>query len=158
MEEVRRATPADLVACRELVSRALGDVDEAVVADLLHRPDLGTGPGPGAETVERPALVGRYHGAVVGVALAHWDHDRGGPAVLELCYVEPGAREVGVGGALLRAVVEWADEQGADGVQAVAGPGDRSTKRLLEAAGFKTRLLVLHRRGDERRDPHPPVP
>ena len=44
--------------------------------------------------------------------------------------------------------VAWCTEQGCDAVDALALPGDRTTKQRLEAAGFTARLLTLSRRLD----------
>ena len=66
--------------------------------------------------------------------------------VLDLCFVEAGAREVGLGHLL----VEHGDRHGSGtagctGVDGTAHPGDRAAKNFFESAGFKARLLVMHR-------------
>ena len=69
-------------------------------------------------------------------------------------YVEPGGREVGVGEALMDAVLAWCRDRHCAGVDAMALPGDRATKNFFESNGFTARLLVVHRRLDEAgRDP-----
>lgn len=99
------------------------------------------------EAREQHVLVlGTYAGAPVGIALVV--RDRLGTetiARLLLCYVEPEAREVGVGRALLEAVTEWARESGCGALEAPALPGDRATKRLLEASGHRARLVLMRR-------------
>ena len=55
---------------------------------------------------------------------------------------------MGVGTALMDAAVAWCREQGCADVDALALPGDRTTKQRLEAAGFTARLLTLSRRLD----------
>ena len=62
--------------------------------------------------------------------------------------METGARGVGVGTTLMDAAVDWCSERGCDTVDALALPGDRTTKQRLEAAGFTARLLTLSRRLD----------
>ncbi|MBV8949825.1 MAG: GNAT family N-acetyltransferase, partial [Actinobacteria bacterium] len=64
---------------------------------------------------------------------------------LDACYVEPEARGVGVGRALLDDLVRWFESTGCRGVDAAALPGDRDTKNFFEAAGFKARLITMHR-------------
>ncbi len=59
--------------------------------------------------------------------------------------MEPDAREVGVGEAVLARALEWATARGCIGVDAWALPGERATKNFFEAAGFTARLLVVHR-------------
>jgi hypothetical protein len=48
----------------------------------------------------------------------------------------------------MEAAVEWCGTWGCTDVDALALPGDRSTKQRLEAAGFTARLLTLSRRLD----------
>jgi GNAT superfamily N-acetyltransferase len=90
-------------------------------------------------------LVGTIEDAVVGLAAGTIAAGEGATGRIECCYVEEAARGVGVGTALVLALLEWFDGRGCRGVDALALPGDRSMKQLLEATGFKTRLLVLHR-------------
>jgi GNAT superfamily N-acetyltransferase len=94
--------------------------------------------------------VGEYEGAVVGLlAVAAMARAGGGQTgVVECCYVETAARGVGVGTALLEAAVAWSRGWGCTDMDALALPGDRTTKQRLEAAGFTARLLTLNRRLD----------
>jgi len=93
-------------------------------------------------------LVGEYEGAVVGLLSVTVAPPAGGRrrGLVECCYVESAARGVGVGTALMEAGVEWCTAWGCTDVDALALPGDRSTKQRLEAAGFTARLLTLSRR------------
>ncbi|HEX3333900.1 MAG TPA: GNAT family N-acetyltransferase [Acidimicrobiales bacterium] len=94
-------------------------------------------------------LVGEFDGAVVGVLGATTSPGGEGTApraLVECCYVEAEARGVGVGAALMASAVEWGAARGCAEVDALALPGDRSTKQRLEAAGFTARLLTLSRR------------
>jgi GNAT superfamily N-acetyltransferase len=95
---------------------------------------------------KRRTLVGTVDESVVGMAMARLDavgETRLG--VIDACYVEAGARGVGVGGALLDGLVTWLTAAGCRGVDINALPGDRATKNLLEASGFKARLITMHR-------------
>ena len=95
-------------------------------------------------------LVGTLDEVVTGFGLCHVE-DLGPPGrrgVLDACYVEVGARGVGLGRLLLDALVSWLEEQGCGGVDGIALPGDRGAKNFYEAAGFKARLLTMHRRID----------
>jgi GNAT superfamily N-acetyltransferase len=67
-------------------------------------------------------------------------------ATIDLLYVIPEARAVGVGEAVLDDLVGWCRERGCAGVDVPALPGARETKNFLEAAGFSARLLVMHRK------------
>ena len=117
-------------------------VGDATTVTLL---DHWTQPGDTAHL-----LVGEYEGVVVGLlAVTASPGPRGlTNGLIECCYVETGARGVGVGTALMDAAVAWCTERGCSGVDALALPGDRTTKQRLEAAGFSARLLTLSRRLD----------
>jgi len=86
--------------------------------------------------------AGTIDGVPVGYALASAD---GEIAVIEELHVEPEARAVGVGEAMLDAIVAWAHEVGCTGIDAFALPGARATKNFFETFGLTARLLVLHR-------------
>jgi GNAT superfamily N-acetyltransferase len=157
MELARPAGPGDRQVCTRLLAQALVSaatmrggavlIGDATPAGLLER---WTRPGGTAHL-----LVGEYAGAVVGLlgvttALPAAGGGAGGghagSSLIECCYVETGARGVGVGTALMEAAVEWCTAQGCPDVDALALPGDRTTKQRLEAAGFTARLLTLSRR------------
>ena len=149
MEGVRPARPDDGPRCAELVGQA-----RAVLEGRRGGPELLAGSRSPEELVAAwvaggPAAlwVGEFDGAPVGVAagVVAPTADRL-TGRLECCYVEPAARGVGVGTALVSAALGWFEAQGCTDVDAVALPGDRAVKQLLEAAGFRARLLVLHRR------------
>jgi ribosomal protein S18 acetylase RimI-like enzyme len=147
VEDARPARPADLERCGELLAQALDEF-------ARHRGGADVGPldptallaAWSAGDTDRALLVGTFDGVVVGLAAATVGRTgEGALGRIECCYVEPEARAVGVGASLTRALLEFFVERGCAEVDAVALPGDRSTKQLLEAAGFKTRLLVLRR-------------
>jgi GNAT superfamily N-acetyltransferase len=94
----------------------------------------------------RRVLVGTLDDVVVGMGLGRIDPVGGTPVgVVDGLYVEPEARRVGVGRALLDDLVEWFATEGCGGVDVTALPGDRHSKNFLEGAGFKARLLTMHR-------------
>jgi GNAT superfamily N-acetyltransferase len=152
MELARPARAEDRQACTRLLSLALTAaesmrggaalVGDATTVTLLER---WTRPGDTALL-----LVGEFEGVVVGLlaATAAPGHRGLTDGLIECCYVETGARGVGVGTALMEAAVSWCTERGCASVDAPALPGDRTTKQRLEAAGFSARLLTLSRRLD----------
>lgn len=89
----------------------------------------------------RLVLVGTVDRTPVGYSLAR---DAAGVVLVEEIAVHPEARAVGVGEALLQAVVTWGRERGCSGIDAYALPGARETKNFFETAGMKARLLVVH--------------
>lgn len=94
----------------------------------------------------RRVLVGTVDGAVVGLASGRIDEvGEATIGVVDGLYVEPPARQVGVGRTLLDALMGWFTASGCRGVDVAALPGDRAAKSLFEAAGFKARLIVMHR-------------
>ncbi len=152
MEQARPARAEDRQACTRLLSQALTAAESmrggaALVGDattvmLLER---WTQPGEAARL-----MVGEFEGVVVGLLAATATVGPGDltNGLIECCYVETAARGVGVGTALMEAAVAWCTERGCAGVDALALPGDRTTKQRLEAAGFTARLLTLSRRLD----------
>ena len=68
--------------------------------------------------------------------------------VIEDVYVEPGARAVGVGEAMMDQALAWFEAGRCFGVDAIALPGMRETKNFFETFGFTARMLVVHHRLD----------
>ena len=87
-------------------------------------------------------LAGVIDDAVVGSARVV---EEGDVAVLTDIYVEPEARDVGVGEALLDAAIAWASSQGCAGIESVALPGMRATKNFFESAGMVARAIIVYR-------------
>ncbi|MFZ0251771.1 MAG: GNAT family N-acetyltransferase [Acidimicrobiales bacterium] len=152
MELARPARAEDRQACTRLLSQALvaaesmrggaALVGDATTVSLL---DEWTRPGDRSQL-----LVGEYEGAVVGfLAVTAGPGPKGVTnGRIACCYVETGARGVGVGTALMDAAVAWCGARGCAAMDALALPGDRTTKQRLEASGFTARLLTLSRRLD----------
>jgi ADP-ribose pyrophosphatase YjhB (NUDIX family)/GNAT superfamily N-acetyltransferase len=103
-------------------------------------------------------VVGTIDAVPVGVATARLNPDADGAidAVVEVLFVEPAARGLGVGEGLLDLIESWALEHGCAGVDAAALPGMRESKNFFEGAGLVARLLVMHKQlppAAERRSP-----
>src|SRR5262249_42810258 len=102
------------------------------------------------ELVDAPdaiVVVGTIDEVVVGFAHAIGEKLPDGEelAVVGGLYVDPGAREGGVGEAMMDLVLAWCEERGATGIDAVALPGDRATKNFFERFGLTARAIVVHR-------------
>jgi GNAT superfamily N-acetyltransferase len=153
-EAARPAGPDDVARLAALARRAAGEMQRERGGRLVV---LGAPFGEPLEAWFSDHLPGHDHGyqvdvgtidrSVVGFSAyrRHTLPDGTAMAVVEALYVEPGAREVGVGEVLLRRVVEWGVGQGCSGVDAPALPGMRASKNFFERAGFVARLLVMHR-------------
>jgi GNAT superfamily N-acetyltransferase len=92
-------------------------------------------------------LLGTFEEAPVGLATVRLDSvdDSSIFATVEVLYVDPEAREVGVGEELAEAAALWATQQGATGLDVPVLPGMRESKNFLEGSGFVARLLVMHK-------------
>jgi GNAT superfamily N-acetyltransferase len=150
-EHARRAEPADLDAVVMLAAQAreelvgqrggvLWSVREAVED---HRAALSRSFGDATAL----AVVGCLDDVVVGYGLASTEVLRDGRriAVVTDLYVEPLARGVGVGEALMDAVISWATAAGCAGVDALVLPGMRESKNFFERFGLVARAILVHR-------------
>lgn len=155
MEAVRPATADDAEALAELSRRARTDAREKRGGELLVDHDL---PAPGAgdgidvalDDANRFVLVGTIDDVPVGYAVLRLEAVRTGSplGVVDEIYVDPDARGVGVGEALMDEVLEICRRNGCRGVDARALPGDRATKNFFETFGLVARAIVVHRRLD----------
>ncbi len=109
---------------------------------LPLRPSLGADIG----TPDVHVSVSGIDDVVLGVAVTrlHGLHDKSRVALVSELVVDPQARGVGLGVALLDDAVEWARGMGAVGIESTALPGQRATKNFFEAAGMKARLLTVY--------------
>jgi GNAT superfamily N-acetyltransferase len=152
MEAARPAVDDDLPRLAALARAAIGDLSIQKGGTLWQRHAARREPVEEGLTgdLADPAtlvLVGTYDDAVVGycVTTAEVLPDEGLLAVIRDVYVEPEGRGVGVGAALLEAVLAWAGERGCIGVDALALPGSRATKNFFESFGLVARAIVVHR-------------
>ena len=93
---------------------------------------------PGADV-----LVAHIDEVVVGYLVADLGPDH--IVRIDQVWVEPGARELGFGDALLALAIERARAEGAIAVEGQSLPGDRQTKNLYERAGIVARLITTYR-------------
>ncbi|MFM8553945.1 MAG: GNAT family N-acetyltransferase [Acidimicrobiales bacterium] len=86
-------------------------------------------------------------GEIDGVACATLGWVRAGDSVrIVHVYVEPWAREVGMGDAMMAALLEYAAHEHVERVGGSALPGDRSMKNLFERNGLVAREILVERR------------
>lgn len=125
-------------------------IGAATEDQLLARWSLGAPTSADTSQAATTAVyVGQFHQVVVGLAAVVTEIRAGSRAGrIECLYVEPEARGVGVGSALMTAAVAWCRQQSCVEIDALALPGDRSSKQRYEGAGFTARLLTLSRKLD----------
>jgi GNAT superfamily N-acetyltransferase len=150
LESTRPARESDLALCAEMLESALAAARSARGGAALAgtaTPELLLARWRDSE-MPAALYVGEFNHAVVGLAAATASARPGATDLsghIECCYVDERARGVGVGSALLASMVQWCGARGCRDVDALALPGDRSSKQCLEAAGFSARLLTLSR-------------
>lgn len=60
-------------------------------------------------------------------------------------FVDAGARELGLGDAMIEHAIAATNEAGLTGIESTALPGDRDTKNLFERAGMTARKLTVYK-------------
>ena len=149
MEHARQADATDHGFIAEFWSEAVAELDGQrggfLLAGSLTREDLPAALRQAQEDADRLLVVGMLDEVSVGFASVFCDRQRPAPvANIELIYVQPAARQVGVAEAMVNHVLGWASRRGCVGVDAPALPGSRSAKAFFEDNGFVARLLVMH--------------
>jgi len=100
------------------------------------------------EDPDARVIVATIDGVVVGYAVTRAERLGDGSVlgVIDDIFVEEGARQVGLGEAMVSDIVAWCEEHACRGIDAMALPGHRATKNFFEESGFTARKLVMHRR------------
>ena len=151
-EAARTATEADLPAVVALVGAAADEKRDQKGGPLWFRRERRQGP-PDAElkaavgAEDHEVAVGTLAGTVVGYGLVRTERLGDGSllGIVDDIYVDPGARAVGIGEALMNHLLEWCRAQGCFGVDSLALPGDRHTKNFFESFGLVARAIIVHR-------------
>jgi GNAT superfamily N-acetyltransferase len=152
LEEARVARRGDVPRIAELARAAAIELSGLRGGGMWAQREARTQPVDAslAALVDDPdalVLVGSFDGAVVGFATVRLEVLRDGSnlAVLDEIYVEPEGRGVGVGEALMDAVLAWCGARGCRGIDSLALPGDRDTKNFFERFGLTARAIIVHR-------------
>ncbi|HEX6567872.1 MAG TPA: GNAT family N-acetyltransferase [Acidimicrobiales bacterium] len=151
-ESARPATDDDLPVLAALVAAAGDEKRGQKGGPLWFRRERRQGE-PQAElraamgSADRAVAAGTLDGAVVGYGLVRTERlgDGGVLGVIDDIYVDPGARAVGVGEALMNHMLDWCRGRGCFGVDSLALPGDRHTKNFFESFGLVARAIIVHR-------------
>jgi GNAT superfamily N-acetyltransferase len=153
VEGVRPATEDDLARLAELAWTAIAELTPMrggiVWAAREARPEPVEDSLKASLADDRTrVIVGTIDDVPIGYAAVHLEdlHDGSRLGVVDDIFVEEGAREVGVGEAMMGDLVAWCEKEGCAGMDALALPGHRSAKNFFEESGFVARKLVMHHR------------
>jgi ribosomal protein S18 acetylase RimI-like enzyme len=150
--EVHAATAADEPELARLAGLALHELAASRGGAVWARREgawlSGVATSPtAAASGEVDTLVGTLDGVVVGAAALELEPlGQARLAVLRGIYVEPEARELGVGERLMEEVIRRAAAAGCEGVDSFVLPGNREAKNFFEAHGLVARGIVVHHR------------
>jgi GNAT superfamily N-acetyltransferase len=151
-ESARTATPADIAALVPLVAAAGEEKRQQKGGPLWFRRERRWGdPEPDLRAAlgedDCEVAVGTIDDVVVGYGFVRAERLGDGSllGVVDDIYVDPEARSVGIGEALMGHLLDWCRGQGCFGVDSLALPGDRATKNFFESFGLVARAIVVHR-------------
>ncbi|HUF32375.1 MAG TPA: GNAT family N-acetyltransferase [Acidimicrobiales bacterium] len=152
MEGARLATRDDVARLADLVVEAIAEQATGRGGPVWSQREARGVPAAASleEAVADPdrfVVVGTINDVVVGFAAAHVEELRNAEllGVVTDIYTEADARGVGVGEAMINEVLDWCRGRGCSGVDALALPGNRSTKNFFETFGFTARAIIVHR-------------
>lgn len=152
MESARPATTGDLDRLAELAGEAIAELAAEKGGGVWRRREaraepVGAGLADALADPDQHVVAGCIGDAVMGYGVVRAERLRDGDllGVVGDLYVEPGARGIGVGEAVMDALIAWCEERGCVGVDSVALPGMRSTKNFFERFGLVARAIVVHR-------------
>ena len=106
------------------------------------------------DDVDTTVILGEIDGYPLGFILARTEHllpQAGGERIgsIRLVYVDPEAREVGVGEVMRDRLVDELRDVGITKFDAHVLPGHRLAKNFFESGGFSARSIIMHH-DDER--------
>lgn len=143
----RHAAVGELALLRHLAEQSRADrLTErggVVLEQLEPRPAIDD-----ARFADRDVLLalGLYADVAFGYAHANVvDVDGARIVRLHDVFVEPDARGVGIGEALLTFVFEWAQQQRAAAIDSIVLPGNREGKNFFERFGLVARAIHVYR-------------
>ena len=155
MEGSRPATAEDLSRIAELAALARQELVPMKGGALWSAREAIAEPfedayGALIDRDDASVVVGTVEETVLGFGVVTLERLRTGETlgVISDLFVEPGAREVGVGEAMADDLVAFCATRGCTGIDALALPGHRTTKNFFEGFGFTARALVMHRELD----------
>lgn len=162
MEAVRAATPEDLPAITGLVEALRAELTPMRGGRIWAVREARSGNpeeiyGELLSDAAACVVVGTIDAVVIGFGVATVEvlADGGRLGVVTELFVDAEARAVGVGEAMLEAMVAFCTKAGCVGVDALALPGHRAAKNFFEESGFTARAIVMHHRLEDHDAPDP---
>jgi GNAT superfamily N-acetyltransferase len=148
----RPADRSDVSIVVELAASAIDELTPHRGGGIWSRLDARTEPlDSGIEAAldsdTDEVVVGMIDDTVVGYGAVTLRplHDGSTLGDLTDLYVMPGAREVGIGEAMMDEILVWCRARGCVGIDSIAVPGDRATKNFFETFGLVARAIRVHR-------------
>ncbi len=152
VEGARAAAVDDVAVMALLAETAIGEQIEERGGGIWHRREARALPATAdlTEAVSAPdqfAVVGTIDDVIIGYGTVATETLRDGALLARVqdLFVDPGARKVGVGAAMMDLLVDQAREWGCIGIDTVVLPGNRDTKNFFESYGLVARNLTVHR-------------
>ena len=151
-EGCRPAVATDVARLAELAETAVAELREGRGGAVWARHTARQPPYADALALElaspkHAVVVGTIDGTVMAYGVARVDTlaDGGRLGVVTDLYTEAGCRELGIGEAMMDALVAWCTAEACFGVDSLALPGDRHTKNFFESFGLVARAIIVHR-------------
>lgn len=148
----RPASTADLPDLADLAAQAIEELTPIRGGAVWRRQAARSTPAADSLTADLAdeqahVIAGVIDDTIVGYGVAHLEELSGGGTlgVVSDLYTLPDARGVGVGEAVMNALIDWCRTRGCFGVDSVALPGDRHTKNFFESFGLVARAIIVHR-------------
>ena len=152
MEASRVASEADVPRLVELATEALAELTPTRGGAIYSRREGRRPPFADrlVDEVRSPdhlVVMGTIDDIALGYGVVALEslHDESRLGVVSDLFVDPEARGVGVGEAMMDQIVAWCEKHGCVGVDALALPGNRHTKNFFETFGLVARAIVVHR-------------
>jgi ribosomal protein S18 acetylase RimI-like enzyme len=152
LEASRPATPQDLPRVLELAQQMRSELAPMKGGAIWSAREAHADPasvyGAMLERDDARLIVGTIDEVIIGFAAARLErlHDGAVLGVITDLFVDPDAREVGVGEALVLDLIAFCESSGCVGIDALSLPGHRAAKNFFEDSGFTARAIVMHRR------------
>jgi ribosomal protein S18 acetylase RimI-like enzyme len=152
VEAARPAFPEDLPRLEEMARQAIDELRATKGGAVwaireARREPLGESLAASLADSSQLVVVGTIDDTVLGYGAVRTEPLRDGTVlgVVDDIWVDPEARGIGLGEAIMDELVEWCEQRGCRGVDSLALPGNRATKNFFERFGLVARGIIVHR-------------